>query len=150
MDAPASSFSAVPPHSTEAERSVLGAMLQSGGAVSSALEMLSADDFYVPAHREIFDGAKALAVRHMAVDLVTMNSELSRRGTLPGVGGIEYLIELTQFVPTTVNVKDYIRIVSEKATLRRLIAASGEISTSTRRFSSRSVNPPVASGLQSA
>jgi replicative DNA helicase len=129
MDAPASSgFSAVPPHSTEAERSVLGAMLQSGGAVSSALEMLSADDFYVPAHREIFDGAKALTASHMAVDLVTMNTELSRRGTLPGVGGIEYLIELTQFVPTTVNVKDYIRIVSEKSTLRRLIAASGEIS----------------------
>ena len=128
MDAPASSFSAVPPHSTEAERSVLGAMLQSGGAVSSALEMLSADDFYVPAHREIFDGAKALAASHMAVDLVTMNTELSRRGTLPGVGGIEYLIELTQFVPTTVNVKDYIRIVSEKSTLRRLITASGEIS----------------------
>jgi replicative DNA helicase len=129
MDAPASSgFSAVPPHSTEAERSVLGAMLQSGDAVSSALEMLSADDFYVPAHREIFDGAKALTASHMAVDLVTMNTELSRRGTLPGVGGIEYLIELTQFVPTTVNVKDYIRIVSEKSTLRRLIAASGEIS----------------------
>ena len=128
MDAPASSFAPIPPHSTEAERSVLGAMLQSGGAVSSALEMLSADDFYVPAHREIFDGAKALTLSHMAVDLVTMNSELSRRGTLPGVGGIEYLIELTQFVPTTVNVKDYIRIVSEKSTLRRLIAASGEIS----------------------
>ena len=129
MDAPASTgFSAVLPHSTEAERSVLGAMLQSGGALSSALEMLSADDFYVPAHREIYDGARALAANHMAVDLVTMNSELSRRGTLPGVGGIEYLIELTQFVPTTVNVKDYIRIVSEKSTLRRLITASGEIS----------------------
>ncbi|MBR4540222.1 MAG: replicative DNA helicase [Clostridia bacterium] len=128
MDAPASSFAPVPPHSTEAERSVLGAMLQSGGALSSALEILLADDFYVPAHREIFDGAKALAANHMAVDLVTMNAELSRRGTLPGVGGIEYLIELTQFVPTTVNVKDYIRIVSEKSTLRRLIAASGEIS----------------------
>ena len=52
MDAPAaSSFAPIPPHSTEAEKSVLGAMLQNGGAVSSALEMLSADDFYVPAHR---------------------------------------------------------------------------------------------------
>ncbi|MBR4359838.1 MAG: replicative DNA helicase [Clostridia bacterium] len=129
MDAPASAgFAPVPPHSTEAERSVLGAMLQSGNAVSSAVEMLSADDFYVPAHREIFDAAKALALSHMAVDLVTMDAELGRRNTLPGVGGIEYLIELTQFVPTTVNVKDYIRIVSEKSTLRRLIAASGEIS----------------------
>jgi len=130
MDAPAaaSSFAPVPPHSTEAERSVLGAMLQNGGAVSSATEMLQADDFYVPAHREIFDAAKALSASHSAVDLVTMDAELSRRGTLPGIGGIEYLIELTQFVPTAANVKDYIRIVSEKSTLRRLITASGEIS----------------------
>ena len=127
MDAPAA-FSPVPPHSTEAERSVLGAMLQNGGAVSMALELITADDFYVPAHREIFDAAKALAGGGMAVDLVTMDAELSRRGTLPGVGGIEYLIELTQFVPTTANVRDYIRIVSEKSTLRRLIDASGEIS----------------------
>ena len=130
MDAPAaaSSFAPVPPHSTEAERSVLGAMLQNGGALSSALEMLTADDFYVPAHREVFDAARALASAHTAVDLVTMDAELSRRGTLPGIGGIEYLIELTQFVPTAANVKDYIRIVSEKSTLRRLIQASGEIS----------------------
>ena len=128
MDTPNPSFSPVPPHSAEAERSVLGAMLQNGGAVSSAVEMLAADDFYMPAHREIFDAAKALALNHSAVDLVTMDAELSRRGTLPGVGGIEYLIGLTTFVPTAANVKDYIRIVSEKSTLRRLIQASGEIS----------------------
>ncbi len=127
MDAPAS-FSPIPPHSTEAERSVLGAMLQSGSAVSAAVETLTAEDFYVPAHREIFDAARAVSDRHSAVDLVTMDAELSRRGTLPGVGGIEYLIDLTQFVPTAANVKDYIRIVAEKSTLRRLIGASGEIS----------------------
>ena len=129
MDAPAAaSFAPVPPHSTEAERSVLGAMLQNGNAVSAALEMLTAEDFYVPAHREIFDAARALSQTGMAVDLVTMDAELSRRGTLPGVGGTEYLIDLTQFVPTAANVKDYIRIVSEKSTLRRLIDAAGEIS----------------------
>lgn len=132
MDAPAISppysGGAVPPHSIEAERSVLGAMLQDGGAVTAAVELLSAEDFYVPAHREIFDAAKALSAGNMAVDLVTMDAELGRRGTLPGVGGIEYLIELTQFVPTTANVRYYIRIVAEKSTLRRLIAAAGEIS----------------------
>lgn len=128
MDAPASSFAPVPPHSIEAERSVLGAMLQDTAAVTSALEMLGAEDFYVPAHREIFDAARALSAGNMAVDLVTMDAELGKRGTLPGVGGIEYLIELTQFVPTTVNVRYYIRIVLEKSTLRRLIAAAGEIS----------------------
>ena len=118
----------IPPHSTDAERSVLGAMLQDSGAVSAAVEMLSGEDFYTPAHKEIFDAAKQLTLSNMAVDLVTMNTELARRGTLPGVGGIEYLIELTQFVPTTANVRYYIRIVSEKSILRRLIQASGEIS----------------------
>lgn len=127
MDAPASSYAPVPPHSTEAERSVLGSMLQDSTAVSAAAETITAEDFYVPAHREIFDAAKSLAANNMAVDLVTMDAELSRRGTLPGVGGIEYLIELTQFVPTTANVRYYIRIVEEKATLRRLIGAAGEI-----------------------
>ena len=78
MDAPNTVFSSVPPHSTEAERSVLGAMLQNGNAVSAAVEMLSADDFYQPAHREIFSAAKALALNHMAVDLVTMDAELAR------------------------------------------------------------------------
>ncbi len=129
MDAPASSvFSSVPPQSNEAERSVLGAMLQSENAVQEAVESLTADDFYAPAHREIFDAARSIALNHSAVDLVTMDAELSRRGTLPGVGGIEYLIDLISFVPTTANVKDYIRIVAEKSTLRRLIVASGEIS----------------------
>ncbi len=129
MSMPAdTSFAPVPPHSTEAERSVLGAMLQSANAVSAAMETLTGEDFYVPAHKEIYDAARAVAERHSAVDLVTMDAELSRRGTLPGVGGIEYLIDLTQFVPTTANVKDYIRIVAEKSTLRRLIGASGEIS----------------------
>ena len=128
MDAPNAAFSSVPPHSAEAERSVLGAMLQNAGALSAAVEMLAADDFYMPAHREIFSAAKALSDAHSAVDLVTMVDELSRRGTLAGVGDAEYLIELFNFVPTAVNVKDYIRIVSEKSTLRRLIQASGEIS----------------------
>ncbi|MBQ6951068.1 MAG: replicative DNA helicase [Clostridia bacterium] len=131
MDAPRldnQQLQMIPPHSTDAERSVLGAMLQDSAAVSAAVEMLTGEDFYTPAHKEIFDAAKQLSLSNMAVDLVTMNAELSRRGTLPGVGGVEYLIELTQFVPTTANVRYYIRIVSEKSTLRRLIQASGEIS----------------------
>ncbi len=131
MDAPRldnQQLQMIPPHSTDAERPVLGAMLQDSAAVSAAVEMLTGEDFYTPAHKEIFDAAKQLSLSNMAVDLVTMNAELSRRGTLPGVGGVEYLIELTQFVPTTANVRYYIRIVSEKSTLRRLIQASGEIS----------------------
>ena len=117
-----------PPNSVEAERSVLGAMLQDAGAVMQAAETLSPDDFYQPAHRELFDCMLSLFRAQSPVDLVTVDSELSRRGTLEGVGGTAYLIDLSQFVPTTANVKAYIRLVSEKATLRRLICASQDIS----------------------
>lgn len=119
---------AVPPHSLEAERSVLGAMMQDPAAVMLAVEMLTADDFYAPAHREIFSAMRTLHMSGSPVDLVTTDSELSRRGTLEGVGGTAYLIEVSQYVPTTANIRAYISIVSEKSTLRRLIAASQQIS----------------------
>ena len=70
-----------PPNSVEAERSVLGAMLQDPGAVIQAAEMLFADDFYQPQHREIYDCMLALHRQQSPVDLVTVDSELSRRGT---------------------------------------------------------------------
>ena len=117
-----------PPNSVEAERSVLGAMLQDSGAVLQAAEELEENDFYTPAHREIFSGMIQLHRNQSPVDLVTVDAELSRRGSLEGVGGTAYLIELSQYVPTTANVKAYIRIVLEKSTLRKLIRASNEIS----------------------
>ncbi len=118
----------VPPHHLEAERSVLGAMLQSSESVMLAQETLTPDDFYDPAHREIFDAMLTLAGHSRPVDLVTLDEELTRRGSLEGVGGLDYLISLSQFVPTTANTGAYIRIIDEKSTLRRLISASQEIS----------------------
>ena len=120
---------AVPPHSLEAERSVLGAMMQDPAAVMLAMELLTAEDFYAPAHRELFSAMRTLHTSGNPIDLVTADSELSRRGTLEGIGGTAYLIEVSQYVPTTVNVRAYIAIVSEKSTLRKLIAASQQIST---------------------
>ena len=117
-----------PPNSIEAERSVLGAMLQDANAVMQAAEALTAEDFYQPQHRELFDAMMKLFREQTPVDLITADSELSRRGTLEGVGGTAYLIELSQYVPTTANVKAYITLVAEKSTLRRLIHASQEIS----------------------
>ena len=117
-----------PPNSIEAERSVLGAMLQDPNAVMQAAEALTAEDFYQPQHRELFDAMMKLFREQTPVDLITADSELSRRGTLEGVGGTAYLIELRQYVPTTANVKAYITLVAEKSTLRRLIHASQEIS----------------------
>ena len=117
-----------PPNSVEAERSVLGAMLQDDNAVEQACERLQSDDFYQPQHREIYDAMRKLHMEQSPVDIITVDTELSRRGTLEGVGGTAYLIELSQYVPTTANVKAYIALVSEKSTLRRLIQASQEIS----------------------
>ena len=117
-----------PPNSIEAERSVLGAMLQDPNAVMQAAEALTAEDFYQPQHRELFDAMMKLFREQTPVDLITADSELSRRGTLEGVGGTAYLIELSQYVPTTANVKAYITLVAEKSTMRRLIHASQEIS----------------------
>lgn len=117
-----------PPNSVEAERSVLGAMLQDENAVEQACERLQAEDFYQPQHREIYDAMRKLHMEQSAVDMVTVDAELSRRGTLEGVGGTAYIIELSQYVPTTANVRAYIALVAEKATLRKLIQASQEIS----------------------
>ena len=116
-----------PPNSVEAEQSVLGAMLQDGNAVLQAAETLTPDDFYQPQHKEIFDAMLKLHRDQAPVDFITVDSELSRRGSLEGVGGSAYLLQLVQYVPTTANVKAYITIVSEKSTLRRLIRASQEI-----------------------
>ena len=120
----------VPPNNADAERSVLGCMMQDREALGLAFEMLTADDFYQPAHREIFDAMHALNVQGMPIDLVTVDDELTRRGTLEGVGGSNYLVELSQCVASTVNARAYLQIVDEKATLRRMIRATGDISSS--------------------
>ena len=117
-----------PPNSVEAEQSVLGAMLQDGNAVLQAAESLLPEDFYQPQHKEIFDVMIALHREQKPIDFITVDAELSRRGTLEGAGGTAYLLRLVQYVPTAANVKAYISIVAEKSTLRKLIKASQEIS----------------------
>ena len=117
-----------PPNSVEAEQSVLGAMLQDGNAVLQAAESLVPEDFYQPQHKEIFDAMIALHREQKPIDFITVDAELSRRGTLEGAGGTAYLLRLVQYVPTAANVKAYISIVAEKSTLRKLIKASQEIS----------------------
>lgn len=114
----------LPPNHLDAERSVLGAMLQDPEAVALSQELLTAAAFYQPAHRELFDAMLALSALSRPVDLITVDEELRRRGTLDGIGGVQYLVSLTQYVPTTANVRAYIQIVDEKYTLRQLIDSS--------------------------
>ena len=119
---------AVPPNSVEAEVSVLGAMLQDSEAVLRAIEQLKPDDFYQAEHRELFTVMTVLARQGTPIDLVTMHSELARKGTLDGVGGDAYLMRILDSVPTYANVKAYIDIVIQKSILRKLIQACQRIS----------------------
>ena len=118
----------VPPNSIEAEVSVLGAMLQDSIAVQRATEQLKSEDFYQPEHREIFQTMADLNRHQAPIDLTTLQAELSRRGTLEGVGGMRYLLKIVSDVPTAANVRSYIDIVREKSILRKLIGACSAIS----------------------
>ena len=117
----------IPPSSLEAEQSVLGAMLLDKEAVAAAAEVLHGEDFYSDAHKEIYEAILDIYDRGTPVDLVTLAESLRQRGTLESVGGGTYISDLSMSVPSTANVRYYIRIVEEKATLRKLISASGDI-----------------------
>ncbi len=120
-------ITALPPSSIDAERSVLGAMMQDSGAATLAFETLMPVDFYSAEHREIFEAMRALHLSGSPIDLMTVGNELTKRGTLESVGGAPYLLQAVRFVPTTANTRTYIEIVMEKSTLRKLIAASQQI-----------------------
>ncbi|MCL2867314.1 MAG: replicative DNA helicase [Clostridia bacterium] len=115
------------PNHDGAERSVLGAILQSAQALNVAAEMLESDDFYAPAHREIFAACMAVLGQGGAVDFITVNAELERKGLSEGTGGAEYLIALIRSVPAPAGVRAYANIVLEKSTFRKLIRAADRI-----------------------
>ena len=117
----------VPPHSTEAEKSILGSMLISKAAVEQAMEGLSAQDFYLPRHQDIFTAMAGLYGQGEAVDTVTVLAALEKAGTLESLGGAPYIAELSMFVPSAANVSHYIRIVSERSVLRQLMEAGGRM-----------------------
>lgn len=117
----------MPPHSVDAERSVLGSMLLDANALELALEQLRPEDFYLPAHETIFACMRDIRNAGGAVDLVTLANELERHGKLDMAGGAAGLSELLGFVPTAANVQEYIGIVEEKSVRRQLIRAGGDI-----------------------
>lgn len=117
----------IPPHSLEAEQSVLGAMIVNKEAINTAIEKLHTDDFYKEANKEIYEAIINLFNRNEPVDLITLSEELKKRGTLENIGGVTYLADLSGSVATTSNVKYYCEIVEEKAILRRLIQSCDEI-----------------------
>jgi replicative DNA helicase len=117
----------IPPHSDDAEKSVLGALMLDEDALFQIMEILKPDDFYSDAHKEIYRTAEELHRKSIPVDTLTVSDELKRRRSLDMAGGRGYIAALSTMVPATANAAQYARIVAEKAVLRRLISASSEI-----------------------
>ncbi|WLR50842.1 replicative DNA helicase [Bacillus tianshenii] len=116
-----------PPQNIEAEQAVLGAIFLEPSAMTNASESLIPEDFYRVAHQKIFEVMLDIAERGEPVDLVTVTSELSNRKILEEAGGVSYLSELADSVPTAANIEYYAKIVEEKSTLRRLIRTATNI-----------------------
>lgn len=118
------------PQSIEAEQAVLGAMMVERAAIAKSAEALSADDFYRDAHKIIFKSIVTMFQKDDAVDQITLIEHLKADDKLEKAGGITYIAEMEAGVVSAENVGDYIKIVSDKATLRRLIKASTDIISS--------------------
>lgn len=119
----------VPPHSIEAESSVLGGLLLDRNAWDRVGDLLVEDDFYRYEHRLIFGAIAALANASREADVVTVYEHLQRCGKEDEAGGLAYLGGLAQYVPSAGNIRRYAEIVRERAILRKLVAASDEIAT---------------------
>lgn len=118
------------PHNIEAEQSVIGAMFLSKYAINRACEELYPELFYLDSNAKIFEVIKELADNKKAIDITTVIEELNKKKYLDKIGGVEYLTEVVNSVPSAANVDYYIDIVRDKAILRRLIDVSTEITTS--------------------
>jgi replicative DNA helicase len=119
----------VPPHSIEAEQSVLGGLLLDNLAWDRAADLLSESDFYRYEHRQIYCAVAALVGANKPADVVTVHEHLRSLGNADDCGGLVYLNALAQSVPSAANMRRYAEIVRERAVLRKLIGASDEIAT---------------------
>lgn len=116
-----------PPQNTDAEASLLGAILIDSDAVVKIADIITAEDFYDQRHAHIYEAASTLYERHSPIDVLTLSDYLKSNGLLDIVGGAAYLTELTNYVPTAAHVEQYADIVAQKALRRRLIKASQDI-----------------------
>ncbi len=118
------------PHSIEAEQSVIGCMILSREAITVAADMLQEEDFYNRQYGVVFQSIVELYDAGKSVDLVTLQNKLREKDVPPEVSSLEFVRDLMLMVQTVTHISDYVRIVSEKATMRRLIKACEEIAGS--------------------
>ncbi len=119
-----------PPHSQEAEKTVLGGILVNNENLNTVLSVISPEDFYREANRKILEKIIVLVDKGLPVDLLSLSEELGRAGALDEVGGASYLSSLMDGVPRSLNVEYHARIIKEKSLLRRLILSSAKIISS--------------------
>src|SRR5271167_2021697 len=117
----------LPPHSIEAEQSVLGGLMLDSAAWDQVADRVLAQDFYRNDHRLIFEAVAGLIERSQPCDAVTLSGHLESQGLLDQVGGLSYLGSLARDTPTTANIKAYADIVRERSVLRQLISAGNMI-----------------------
>ena len=117
------------PHNINAEQSVLGSMFLTKKALEKAMEVLNEEIFYLDSHRKIFLAIKDVSSKGFSVDLTTVVDELNNRNWLNQIGGVEYLTEIIESVPSASNIDEYIQIIEQKAVLRKLIDSATDILT---------------------
>lgn len=127
MDSEKLKGSRIPPQNTEAEASLLGALLIDADAIVKVADAVSAIDFYEERHQRIYESIIHLYENHKPIDVLTLSDRLKNTGFLDLAGGPSYLTELTNFVPTAAHVEQYAEIVAQKSLRRRLIKASQDI-----------------------
>jgi len=120
----------LPPQDLEAEASLLGAMLLDKDSIGQVLQIIPRDEssrFYRPDHRLLYESLIDLYDRNQPIDIIVLEDELRRRGLLDEIGGRQYLVDLSESVPSSANSEYYARIVRDKSMLRDLIQCTGEI-----------------------
>lgn len=129
----------VPPHSIEAEHSTLGGLMLDPSALARISDVVTEADFYRHEHRLIFSAIVSMASAGQPIDVITVFERLQELGQVADVGGLPYLNELSNCVPSAVNIRRYAEIVAERSTLRQLIASSDDIATAAFNPQGRSV-----------
>ncbi len=115
------------PHDLDAEQAVLGCLLIDTDAIHQVRDLISPRDFYAERNADVFRAALALSDRGEPVDILTLKVQLERDGALARSGGLEYLADLSQKMPTAVSIRHYAQIVVDRSMRRRLIAAGGQL-----------------------
>ena len=120
--------SKLPPQDIEAEQSVLGSLMIDKNAVVKVADLLIPEDFYRPNHQQIYEAVLDLFAKSQPIDILTVSSRLKEKNILDEAGGMSYLSQLVNTVPTSSHIAHYAKIVNKKHVLRELISASYEIS----------------------